>query len=264
MGTRSKLHESAWRQGSVIPRELIPENSLPPNLAQDDKLIIVSHDCDVVQPSYETEPYVEFVIARARKPAEEEGNFLRGKNPRSLQVWAAVAGTKQLFQISIHDRYSMPRDRLESGPPDSNCTFSKSDIGIIARWIAKRYTRSGFPNAFNQRIVTIGKKLGKTLSANGKDITGIFITFYGSDLELPSNESYQIAIRIVIPAEAAADQQREFQAIRATTEIQALLAQCKGIELIDIRVDGEDEFTLEDLNLSRAWDFDYLSVDSGE
>jgi hypothetical protein len=38
------------------------------------------------------------------------------------------------------------------------------------------------------------------------------------------------------------------------------LAQCKGIELIDITLASESEFTLEDKKLSRAWDFDYLSV----
>jgi hypothetical protein len=261
LGTKSKLHESEWRQGSLIPWELIPENTLPAGVNPESRFIIVSHSCDIVQGSYDAEPSIEFLIAEPLDSSQENGTFFRGKNPRVLQLWGETANGKQLFQISVHNRFRMPRITLESGSPETACRFSRDDIRIIAFWIAKRYTRSAFPTAFNNRIPDgIIKKLRKGLSKNGQDISGIFVTFFGSDSELADDQDYQIAIRIVVPPEAAVDQNRETRAIIALTEIQQLLAQCKGIELVDIRLESETEFTLEDLKLSRAWDFDYLSA----
>lgn len=159
----------------------------------------------------------------------------------------------------------MARVRLESGAPDLNCQFSKNDIRTIARWLAKRYTRSAFPTAFNKRIPdAINKKIRKVLAAKGKDITGIFVTFFGSESELPDNEPYEISIRIIVPTAAAVDKEREMQAIGALSEISMLLGKCAGIELLDISVESESEFSLEDWDLSRVWDFDYLSQEDEE
>ena len=63
LSTHVPAHHPDWRQGSVIPIQLV--NSAEGSLAfssplEPDRLVIlISQDCDIVHASYEVEPHVE-------------------------------------------------------------------------------------------------------------------------------------------------------------------------------------------------------------
>jgi hypothetical protein len=202
LSATSALHNSPWRQGAILPRELLNPGVIPSDLDPHAKLILLSHSCDIVQGSYELEPYVEFFVARpASKP---DGSKTKGKNPRCLQLHLVVRGEKELHEISVHEKYRDQRNILEHGEPDTSCSILQGDIRIVGLWAGKRYSRPAFPTAFNNRVSHSSKKIKRALQQYGAKVTGIFILFEPPEdfeRELPDTEPYRIFVRVRRPAD---------------------------------------------------------------
>ena len=243
MANASTLHDSEWRQGTIVPHSLVEH--LPPTVGADDLLILISHDCDIVNPSYEQEPYVEYVLARKVPVESKDGRLFHGKNPRRLQLWldktAIGAFTNSAFTIEA----PLDRRSLEKGAPDKDCVLSSPVTDLIARWIAKRYCRPSFPSAFNDRVRTVANKIEKAMKRLGEDVTGVFIAFLNSDGELSDTDPYEIDVRVVTPPDAASDEERERIALKLVAELNELFGQCSGIAA-EVTLVSEAEFSLED------------------
>jgi len=255
----STLHNSKWRQGAVVPHDLLEDGVLRAALRPEDKLILISHDCDIVSTSYEAEPFVEFIVARPLAPEARDGRLSNGKNPRRLQLWVTSGSSRLLLELSIHEKHRMKRQLLETGEPITDCTVRPADIRTLAFWVAKRYARPSFPSAFNDRIKKVADKLEKAMERFGHDVTDTFIAFLGSDGELPGTDPYEIDVRVVIEPEAALDGERESQALKLVAELNKLLGQCQGVNA-EVQLVSETDFSLNDLRLSRHWDFDFIST----
>lgn len=260
MAAGSSLPNSNWRQGSTLKRELLNDPSiLPDDLKPADRLIIISQDCDIVHRSYKAEPFVEFLVARAVN--KSDGRMTNGKNPRTLCFNAKVNDVEQIFQLSINDKYRVERQILEAGTPDNSVTIPRKTVKTIAKWAAKRYVRASFPTAFNNRLTEEAKELiESSMSTYGLDVRGTFIAFVGSDQELDEDETYSIIVRIVAPVEAVEDRQREEVLIKLQSALQNAFGMCAGIEVLEMRVDSEAEFSLDDYDNSRLWDYEFVSV----
>jgi hypothetical protein len=255
------FQDSEWRQGAIIPRELVPDGILLPEMALGAKLLIISHDCDIVQPSLEAEPFVEFLIAKPLPDAQKDGTLFRGRNSRKLQFWVESNDRRQLYEISAHDRFKMERRLLEYQEPERTLKLDGRSVATLAAWFAKRYKRSSFPTAFNSRIPEkIWKKIKKALKRDGDDVL-IFMGMNSMD-ELPPDKSYQVLVRVVVPRDALQDDFREKNALAVVASITTHLSQCDGIEVIDTTLVSEAEFSFEDYRYNTIeWDtFDYLSV----
>jgi hypothetical protein len=258
LSAASTLHNSLWRQGAILPRELLSSGVIPSDLDPQAKLILLSHSCDIVQSSYELEPYVEFFVAR---PASKlDGTKTKGKNPRRLQLHVEVNGEEKLYEISVHEKYRDKRTILEQGSPEASCCLSQRDIQIMGRWAGKRYHRPAFPTAFNNRLSdSAKKKFKKAIEQYGAEVSGIFI-FFGSQRELPDNEPYRIIVRVVAP-QAVVENDREEQTLSTlVAKLREAFALCPGIEVEELKLDSELEFSLEDWKTSEVWDYEYLSV----
>lgn len=257
---KSTLHETLWRQGSVIPRELVEPGILPEALDKDAKLIIVTHDCDVVNGRYDIEPYIEFFIARPT--LAKDSRTSNGKNPRVLQFPASVDMQPVRFQVSVHEKHRMSRQQLERGGPDLSVEIDPKDIRMLARWTGKRYDRPAFPTAFNDRLAKVRDKIGGLMEKKGRDITGVFVAFLEEKEpgELANDEVYRIHVRVVAPRDAFDNGVREQDLLKVAAELTKLLGNCSGIDLIEtVELRSEAEFTLEDWRSSKLWDYEYVS-----
>jgi hypothetical protein len=231
----------------VIPRHLDPHA----------KLVLLSHSCDIVHGSYDVEPYIEFLVAR---PASElDGGKTNGKNPRFLQCQLVVRGVESLYEISAHEKYRDQRITLERGFPDSSCHISNGDIQIMGRWAGKRYHRPAFPTAFDKRASRGKKKFKKAFERYGAKVTGTFI-FFESVLELADNEPYRIIVRVVAPRAVLEDEREEETILKLVAKLQEAFADCPGIEVKELKLDSEAEFSLEDWRTGKFWDWEYLSI----
>jgi hypothetical protein len=258
LSATSTLHNSLWRQGAILPRELLTPGVILSDLDPHAKLILLSHDCDIVQSSYDLEPYVEFFVAR---PASKlDGTKTKGKNPRCLQLHLVVNGEEKLYEISVHEKYRDKRTILEQGTPEASCRLSQRDIQTMGRWAGKRYHRPALPTAFNNRLSDSAKrKFRKAIEQCGAEVSGIFI-FFESERELPDNEPYRIIVRIVAPRAIVQDDREEQTLLRLVAKLQEAFAICPGIEIEELKLDSEAEFSLEDFKSSKVWDYEYLSI----
>ena len=254
----ASLLESEWRQGSVLPHELLKDATLPASVTTDTKLVVISHDCDLVNTSYSAEPFLEFFVARPKPSDARDGRMFKGKNPRRLQFVAQQSGEKRLYEIDVHEKYRVDRRVLERGKRDATIEISESDVLVIAKWAARRYHRPSLPTAFVDRVAPVKTKLSKKLERYGEDILHVYAGLDTLD-ELPADEGYRLILCVVIPVEVGEDDNKEQRANSVVSEMQKLLAQSEGIEVEDARLVTESEITLDEVRHMNRWDFDYLS-----
>lgn len=248
-----------WRQGSVLPAELAERVAAPrfADWSTDDRAILLSQDCDVVHPSYDVEPDVELI--RATVSTAKNAIICHGRNPRRLQLETAVG---ELLDLSVHDRWVVKRCELESHSPDPLLCVEDNSLQVLVEWIAKRYTRPAFPDAFNDRVRNATKKVENALKKSGSHVTGIFLAILPKG-ECSADENYQVALRVTATTETLAVQAVELELTRTTQQIAGALGACDGIEVVDHALVSEGLFSLAELRFFRRWDWDYRSH-SGE
>lgn len=111
MDERKRLIELGWQQGIILK----PENDrLKENahyeINENDLLLIVSQTCDLVQGSFDNEPYFETLCLHPLKN-EPDGGYLDGKNSRRLEFSIDPDGT------GLCHWYALPYERhLTSSP----------------------------------------------------------------------------------------------------------------------------------------------------
>ena len=259
MAGPQSIKDHDWRQGSVLPTEFAQRVALSrfPDWGADDRAIVISQDCDIVHGSYEVEPFVELI--RAKVSSVENAMTRHGRNPRRLQL---EAGADRFLDLSVHDRWSIARSELEAHAPESGLSVDGESLHILVEWIAKRYTRPAFPDAFNERRNASTKKIEKALKKDGKLITGLFLAI-SPNAECPPQESYKIALRVTATKETLATKSVELELARTTKQIADALDACDGVEVVDHALVSEAAFTLDDLQYFQRWDWDYRSH-SGE
>ena len=242
-----------------MPHELVPAGVLPSAIGADTKLLIISHDCDLVNHSYELEPFVEFLVVRPQAAAARDGLLFNSKNPRKLQFEAEELGKLRLYEINIHEKYRAGRQILENGSPDTTTKVKATDVRMIARWASRRYDRPSFPTAFVDRLSKeIKSKLPKKMQKDGEDVVSVLI---GAEswAELGPSKPYKIVLRVLMGPEACEDESRERRGLGIVSEMRALLAQCDGIEVEDANLASTTEISLFDYLHLRRWDFDFLT-----
>jgi hypothetical protein len=259
------IREAGWRQGSVVEfaqansrfRELLSEQG-----SRFTHWIVVSQDCDVVHRSYSLEPDVELLGCNLVEKAD--GNLTAGKNPRRLHAAITVKGKQRIFDARVCDRFCIPRSVLETMRPSADATLDKPAVDVVAEWISRRYVRSAFPDAFNERLRQKRKGFKKVLEDHGEVLEGIYFSLSTFD-ELSPDKAYRLKVRLVMFAEDYKDADRLDRALRAKDAFEIGLEHCEGIKLVSVEVISADKFTLADMADFPAWDgFDYLSNVEGQ
>ncbi len=244
----------------MVPHDLLPDGILPASVTAGGKLVVLSHDCDLVNESYEVEPYVELLVAVPKEAKDRNSVLFNGRNPRKLQFLAQENGDDRLYEIDIHLKCRVERRLLEKGNKDASITIRESDVVAIAKWAARRYSRPSVPTAFRDRIGnTIQNKILKKMKRDGEDIGSILLAFNTVE-ELADDKPYRVILWVVVDPEVCENDAQEQRAIGVVSELQKLLAQCKGIE-IDADLRKTSDITLKDMESLVRWDFDYLSPD---
>jgi hypothetical protein len=255
----SSLLESEWRQGAVLPHKLLPDGTVPPSVAADTKLIIISHDCDLVNNSYTAEPFLEFFVASPKPNDARDGRTFFGKNPRRLQFVAQENGEDRLYEIDVQHKYRVDRKILETGARDTTVKISAEDVLVIAKWAARRYYRPSLPTALLNRITPrVKNKLSKKMEKDGEVVSRLWVAL-NTLKELPASEPYRLILRIAVLKDVCEDDAKEQRALSIVSEMRRLLAECEGIEVEDADLATESDLTLEDVRHMSPWDFDYLS-----
>jgi hypothetical protein len=263
--TVKKIEELAWRQGSILPSELIAPLRFDAGLLPDGQYefgYIVTGDCNVLHHDLVEEPVVEVIVGTVVE--EANGTYTNGKNPRRLHIGAVADGKQVTLEFRAARRASLQRETLATARPGNGPTLSEAGRLLLANWWAGgRYLRPSFPNAFNDRVRQADKKrrIERLLKPHREHILGVFVVVY-PDAELTSNEDYTVVLRMVITDEADSD-----PACRDSIDNDAygplidLLRTGTGIQVSDDDLQSESDFTYADYRRMLRFEVDHLSYD---
>ena len=143
-----------WRQGSVLGANLtqVACEHDPRRVAVSDenRLIVSSHDCDIVSPSLHKEPFVEVLRGRISTAGKLDKQLSGGRNPRILHLGFHAEAADALLVCSVHDRWPIPRELLLGEGPQGQ--LADKERRLVAEWLAKRYIRAAFPDGFRSPL----------------------------------------------------------------------------------------------------------------
>lgn len=251
-----------WRQGSVLDASTAcraAELALPAvEIADDDVLLVMSHDCDIASHSLDKEPVVEILRARrldARKTSKQNA---WGRHPRYLEIEIDLPDPI-ILGCAIHERWLVPREWLAAASPVGQLDAKRRQVA--AEWLAKRYLRAAFPGAFDDRWRSRMKEWIKLLRGHSESIQGVYLRLSTLD-ELPVGTPYSCELMIVTPESVRGGDGWEKRRETIESEVRAFWESFgSGILCEEVQVSGEDEITLLDISVYQRFDADWVSFE---
>jgi hypothetical protein len=188
---------SLWRQGDIFV--------LRDGEADDVTGIVASHDCDVCATN-DVEPSVEFLPVCLIP--DVGGQFSFAKSPRKLHCRTLTDdGEPGAVEMQIRDRDAVDKLRFLQFASPMGINLFDDDRVVFRNWLAARYARSAFPNAFEDRLAAkVRKKVDRLSEKSGALIRGIYFDLDdGQMLERELDDVYMLRIHVVYDTETDED-----------------------------------------------------------
>lgn len=263
--------DTPWRQGSVIPQaDAIAVGLFDEASSRHKRALVITHDCDLPNDKeLEVEIMVGDVVDKLNKP------FARARNVRRLHLaFDMPSGTQQYLDLQITARQCISKSLIAGAKPDRAWVLSDEEKRALKQWLAARYGRPAFPNAFETYLrknvskkETVEDRLGTSLEKVSAHLVGVFFDLgENRAVELADGTPYDLRITVVydaseggqparLAAEAVVSGIREIFHLaygppEAATEI--ALESCEAVA--DIR------FPIADLRKVDQWRAEYISL----
>jgi len=141
-------------------------------------------------------------------------------------------------------------------------------LAMILSWLARRYTRTAFPEAFVDQINHPKRRsaISKKFARLNSYIANVYIRL-DPFRELMEEESYNIELILVMDSGKFEKPALFDECTKIKNELEYQLNQCEKIEVTDIDIESSSAITFDDLKGFREWDYSYLSFrdpDEGE
>lgn len=261
-GISDLVRRAGWRQGRLVELGDLPAllaasvDRVPEPGETPVRLVVVTQDCDLVGEP-DIEPFVEFIVGWEIDAIEPL--YQHGRNPRSLHL--QTVGEYEpgpSLRFSIHDRFRVAKEALTHMVVDPHLRLEPDDAQLLRRWIAKRYTRPAFPDAFNTRLAAVDNRLERLFkSEGGQVVTGVFLDV--PDDEFVDERPYEIAVLVTAISDAWEDRGAVAALDRFEERLSSILDSCNGITVSDMGALPEDDPTLAQLRRYRRLGRDYRS-----
>lgn len=266
------LRRIGWRQGDIVSppdasRVLDQAIDQRPDVDLDEhSLILLTQDCDILR-EREVEPYLEFIaVSRVPKanPQLEAGRSVRrihipGHSEEDGEVW---------LDCSIHDRFRVPKASLAELDRKEAVTLGEEAKRQLRQWVARRYTRQPFPDAFERRL---GSRQGRIRKLFAQSSARLISTVYiaTSNEELPDETPYEVDIllaargrNLVDPSLSEAIDDFEHKVEQAIEAKEGIVFATDARGYPRLRVIAEDDLTLGMIRRYKRFDVDYRSSDA--
>jgi hypothetical protein len=259
-----------WRQGHVLTAETVAALGLVADQDPVDLLVVVvSHDCDLAQDPT-VEPAVEVIIGCRVDKAD--GNLTHAKNPRRLHMLSADSGAATCVELKATARRSIAKRDLACHLPSDKVRIDPPARITLQHWLAARYRRSAFPDAFNDYLDQSGiaDRLAKILKPFGDYIVAIFFDVdEGLEREhANADDPFTLSIDLLYSTEADPTAAETAASTAAKAIDAAFHDRCfdkansrwRGIELVACTPISDEALTYAmSLKLQR-WNADYISL----
>lgn len=264
--------DTDWRQGDLLSQEAAAKlTALNGAIGEKHRVVVITHDCDL---PHDGETSVEVIVADVVEKVNPQ--FTRAKNPRTLHLSYEMAnGSPIVVEIRHTARRVVPKDEFEEcAVRDGNASLSADSKRALKQWLAARYGRPAFPNAFEDRLRksigrrnTVERQIGKILEPEAKHLVGLFFDLgERSSVDAQPGEPYSLSISVVYDATEGGPQARE-SAERVACELRDLFEQAYGqpdiateIALDACEAVADTSITLADLRRVDQWRLEYISL----
>lgn len=252
-----------WRQGDLIA----PEDAIKLQLTKSEhhsyRLLVISHSCDIAREEA-VEPHVELLLTTVVQ--DFQATDCNGHSIRKLHLPAQGAENIEWLELCITERQVIQKFKLLAEKPWAERTINRDGIRILRRWLAQRYARSEFPDAFCTWLTTSG--VGQQFKRLAKRFSDALVGFY-FDLDDDSerqdaDDPYVVDIYLVYDSKDASHASLAQEAANQLKGIFQTKCQQAGrwrwIELINCEAISDEAFSLRAANTFRRWRFEHLSV----
>jgi hypothetical protein len=258
-----------WRQGHMLSDEaaiaLKLKNAESP---EQTVAVVISHDCDLAaDPS--KEPRVELILGSLIE--ESQGSLTRSKNARTLHLPFFRGEQKQWVELLAIEKITIAKSALVNYAPRGDFGLDRSGHSILQEWLAARYKRSAFPDAFEDRLKESGlaEKLTAILRPYGDYIRSILFDVDDGNEQVRNDPADTYALRIYVLYTTESDPEKALLAAEQVRDkVQAAFRQklfepskqWVHIELCECTVVSDDVLTIAQSALFKQWRLEHLSL----
>ena len=173
----------------------------------------------------------------------------------------------------------MPKNEFEKhAARDTRALLPIDAKRTLKQWLAARYGRPAFPNAFESRLRkqvgkknTVERQIGKVLECEAKYLVGLFFDLGEQrSLEVPAGEPYALQISVVYDATEGSMQART-SAENVASQLRSLFERVYGkpdtateIALDSCEAVADTSITLADLRRVDQWRLEHISLSDDE
>lgn len=262
---------TAWRQGSVISQvDAINAGLFDQTSCRSKRALVITHDCDLPNDKeLEVEVIVGDIISNLNK------QFTRARNVRRLNLaFDTLSGDREFLDLHITAKISIAKSLIVNANPDNSLRLSEDEKRALKQWLAARYGRPAFPNAFETRLrkkidnkETVEDKIGKSLEKVSANLVGVFFDLgENRAVEIVDGTPYDLRITIVYDTNEGGQSAR-LKAEEVALIIQAIFHSAYGYPQVasDIALESceavaDIKFSLSDLRKVDQWRTEYISL----
>ncbi|OFV96488.1 MAG: hypothetical protein A3F68_09810, partial [Acidobacteria bacterium RIFCSPLOWO2_12_FULL_54_10] len=194
----------SWRQGNVLTDEAAETLGLRHSENADNTfVVVVSHDCDLTAVA-DKEPESEIIVGRR---IDKLGGDSYGKTARRLHIEYQTEVGPVVLELRATGKQSISKPKLFATGPRQDMWLDGQGIGILQRWLAARYHRAAFPEAFENRLRAANipgkrpflKKIEDILADGGDHIRALLFDLdEGKNIERETpDDLYQLGINVL-------------------------------------------------------------------
>ena len=264
--------DTDWRQGDLLTQDTaIKLTALNGAVGETHRIVVITHDCDLPN---DGEPLVEVIVTDVVAAANPQ--FSYAKNPRKLHPGYEIAGGQSVVVELRHAerRIVSKAEFAKHAAKDGSASLPVDAKRALKQWLAARYGRPAFPNAFEDRLRksvskknTVERQIGKILEPEAKHLVGLFFDLGEQrSAEVPAGEPYALSIAVVYDATEGGTQARQ-SAEKVASQLRELFEQAYGkpdaateIALDACEAVADTSITLADLRRVDQWRLEYISL----
>lgn len=265
--------DTKWRQGDLLADEEAYAMGLVEAINSNRYIVVISHDCDL--PS-EAEPFVEVIVGRLVQAPDPM--LVNARNIRRLHLrFESESSGDMYIELRHIDRKLVSKTAFANlVEMTRNFLLPADEKRALKQWLAARYGRPAFPNAFEIRLrKVIGRKsvesrIAKILQPEKSHLVALLFDLGAvKTSELEDGEPYWLSISVVYDATEGGPAAR-VSAEKVAVELRALFDQAYGaadtaseIALDTCQAVADTSVTLADLRKVDQWRLEYMSLGEG-
>lgn len=264
--------DTDWRQGDLLTGEALAALALA-GVTDQQRAVVITHDCDL---PHEGEANVEVIIADVvLKEPKPDPQFSYARNPRRLHlVYERTDGAPLVLELRHAERRGVPKvGFIRHAVRESGYVLSADAKRTLKQWLAARYGRPAFPNAFESRLRkrsgkrTVEQQIARILEPDARYLVGLFFDLGEQrGMEMDDGEPYALAVSVVYDAIEGGVEART-AAERIARQLHDLFEHVYGkpekateIALDSCEAVADTHLTLADLRRVDQWRLEHVSL----